>query len=273
MGPGGASTSPINLRGGMDAPKSALTPVPGVGAPLSPPSPAIQKSAAGALDAEEARKIAEADEKKKLVSLMEDLRKAISESQALRPFKDQLLLDITPEGLRIQIVDEQNRAMFDLGSSRLKDYTDRILRELSTYLNSVPNRISLTGHTDVKPYGGRSDYSNWELSADRANAARRALVAGGLSAEKVARVVGLSSAVLFDRDHPEDPINRRISIIVMTKRAEEAALKTDEPPQRAASEAEPSAAAPPTAPPSVTAPPASAAAPAALAPSPPPAAG
>jgi chemotaxis protein MotB len=233
MGPGGASTSAINLHGGLDAPKTSLSTKDHVGSATDPPSPLPPGSPIQVPKPtpEEARKIAEADEEQKLNSLLMDLRHAVAESPSLRPFQDQLLLDITPEGLRIQIVDEQNRAMFDIGSSRLKDYTDRILRELASYLNTVPNRISLTGHTDITPYGGRSDYSNWELSADRANSARRALLNGGLRPEKIARVVGLSSAILFDKDHPSDPINRRISIVVMTKRAEEAALKTDQPPQ------------------------------------------
>ncbi|TGV29558.1 OmpA family protein, partial [Mesorhizobium sp. M8A.F.Ca.ET.142.01.1.1] len=94
--------------------------------------------------------------------------------------KDQLLLDLTPEGLRIQIVDKQNRPMFDLGSATLKPYTQQILHELANYLNHVPNRISLTGHTDITAYSAARGYGNWELSADRANAARRALVDGGL---------------------------------------------------------------------------------------------
>jgi chemotaxis protein MotB len=129
--------------------------------------------------------------------------------------------------VRIQIVDAQNRPMFDVGSARLRDYTVAILHELAPYLDSVPNRISLTGHTDVRPYPSNNGYTNWELSADRANAARRALVAAGLPDTKVARVVGLSSSVLFDRQDPQNPVNRRISIVVMTKQAEEAALKTD----------------------------------------------
>jgi chemotaxis protein MotB len=110
----------------------------------------------------------------------------------------------------------------------LKDYTVSILTELAKYLNTVPNRISLSGHTDIRPYPGRG-YSNWELSADRANAARRALEFGGMDAQKIARIVGLSSSVLFDKERPEDPINRRISIIVMTKAAEQSALKSDDP--------------------------------------------
>ena len=222
MGPGGASTSPINMGGGMDSPKSIMTTSPGAGAPSA--SAALQQEVIKAAETLEAAKAAE---HKKLESLMEELRKAMSESQALKPFKDQLLLDITPEGLRIQIVDEQNRPMFDTGSSRLKDYTVGILVEVARYLNTVSNRISLSGHTDIRPYPGGGGYSNWELSADRANAARRSLETGGLELKKIARVVGLSSSVLFDKEHPESPINRRISIIVMTKAAEASALKTD----------------------------------------------
>src|SRR6201999_4608884 len=129
-------------------------------------------------------------------------------------------------GIRIQIVDARNRPMFDVGSARLRDYTQSILHDLTPYLSSVPNRISITGHTDIRPYPGQG-YSNWELSADRANAARRALVTAGLPDAKIARVVGLSSSVLFDRQDPQSPINRRISIVIMTKQAEEDALKTD----------------------------------------------
>jgi chemotaxis protein MotB len=228
MGPGGASTSPINMRGGLDAPRTRMTEEPNIGAPVAAIGPSAEKET---VQEEEARRIAEEADKRQLESLMEELRKAISQSQALAPFKDQLLLDITPEGLRIQIVDDQNRPMFDLGGTSLKSYTDRILRELATYLNGVPNRVSLTGHTDTTPYSAQagSGYTNWELSADRANAARRALEAGGMASDKVSRVVGLSSSVLFDKTNPRNPINRRISIIVMTKRAEAAALRTDVP--------------------------------------------
>jgi chemotaxis protein MotB len=226
MGPGGASTSVINLGGGLDAPRVLVKDSPAADS-KSKPQPFNMA------DADEARRIADDADRKKLESLMEQLRQAIDRSQALKPFKDQLLLDLTPEGLRIQIVDAQNRPMFDLGSAKLKDYTTEILKTLAGYLNTVPNRISLTGHTDIRPYPGGGHYTNWELSADRANAARRALEAGGLAQEKIARVVGLSSSVLFDKDNPQDPINRRISIIVMTKAAEDSALKTETRPETA----------------------------------------
>jgi chemotaxis protein MotB len=262
MGPGGASTSVINLHGGLDARKSATAFSTGLGTPVDSKTLQDHKLSSE----EEARKVTEQAEHKRLESLMAELRQAIDMSQALRPFKDQLLLDITPEGLRIQIVDAQNRAMFDLGSARLKDYTGTILHELAPYLNSVPNRISISGHTDTTPYVAQAGYTNWDLSSDRANAARRALEGGGLATDKTARVIGLSSVVLFDKDNPRNPINRRISIIVMTKEAEDAALKSDAknavPPGElgaglaaADAEAAPTSAAPPSAsPPSAGAP-------------------
>ncbi len=244
MGPGGASTSVINMGGGMDAPRVPVVNTPNNDAkpkpqPFNMTVTETRKTDTAAEDAakkndmtvEEARKIADEADHKKLESLLEELRKAIDKSQALRPFKDQLLLDITPEGLRIKIVDQQNRPMFDVGSAKLKDYTTVILKTLAGYLNTVPNRISMTGHTDIRPYPGGGSYTNWELSADRANAARRALESGGLTEAKIARVVGLSSSVLFDKNDPQNPINRRISIIVMTKQAEDTALKTETRPE------------------------------------------
>jgi chemotaxis protein MotB len=226
-GPGGASTSLIKLGGGINAPK-----------PTAEGRDPLNQT----LNVPDSGKTAEAKKKEKaqLESLLEDLRKAIAVGQVLEPFKDQLLLDITPEGLRIQIVDKQNRPMFDAGSSALKDYSTQILAEVAKYLNGVPNRISLSGHTDASPYPGTTKlYSNWELSADRANAARRALIAGGLDEHKIARVVGLASSVLFVKDEPLNPINRRISIIVMTREAEDAALSTDAPMSNAAAPGEP----------------------------------
>jgi chemotaxis protein MotB len=234
MGPGGASTSPINLGGGLDAPRTLTSRKPDIGAnPNLPVREQIvdrkfdDKSSDKPETEQQARERVKEAEHKKLETLMEELKEAVSKSQALEPFKDQLLLDITPEGIRIQIVDAQNRPMFDVGSARLRDYTQSILHELTPYLTSVPNRISITGHTDIRPYPGQGGYSNWELSADRANAARRALLMAGLPDAKIARVVGLSSSVLFDRQDPQSPINRRISIVIMTKQAEEDALKTD----------------------------------------------
>lgn len=162
-------------------------------------------------------------EKIRLEELKIKFEKKIESQSFLKQFKKQLMIDITAEGLRIQIVDEKNRPMFNIGSAQLQPYAKEILSEISKVLNDVPNTISLSGHTDATPYsGGERGYSNWELSADRANACRRELVGGGIEDGKILRVVGLGSAVLFDKTDPGNPINRRISIIVMNKQTEEA---------------------------------------------------
>ncbi len=180
----------------------------------------------GEIDPELAKKTLDKIEAQKLAEMKQKLERLIENNPKLKQFKRQLKLDITSEGLRIQIVDEQNRPMFDSGSAVMKDYTRDILREIGRTLNELPNKISLSGHTDAVQYAsGERGYSNWELSADRANASRRELVAGGLEEGKIMRVVGLGSAVPFDKDNPNSPVNRRISIIVMNKKAEEAIAK------------------------------------------------
>lgn len=165
-------------------------------------------------------------EKTKLEDMKSKLQKLIDQNAKLSPFKNQLKIDITDEGLRIQIIDDQNRPMFDSGGAVMKPYTRDILHEIGKTLNDLPNKISLSGHTDAVQYTtGERGYSNWELSADRANASRRELVAGGLEDGKIMRVVGLGSAVPYDKDNPNAPVNRRISIVVMNKRAEDAITK------------------------------------------------
>jgi len=178
-------------------------------------------------DAKQAlERIQRKEEIEKLKQLKASIEKAIESSPKLQQFKKQILLDITSEGLRIQIVDEKNRPMFQIGSAELEPYTREILHEIGKMLNEVPNKLSISGHTDAALYGGGAGgYSNWELSADRANASRRELIVGGMAEEKIVRVVGLSSAVLFKKDEPLNPVNRRISMIVMNKKAEDAASR------------------------------------------------
>jgi chemotaxis protein MotB len=212
QGPGGASTSMIQLGGGTELYRN--------------PAPAEGK------ESEDAYKRVAADsssssssdgqtEQERLEGLMDQLKKAIEEQEKLKPFKDQILMDMTADGLRIQIVDKENRSMFDSGSAELKDYSSDVLKELAMVIGGVPNRISISGHTDATPFV-RKNYGNWELSTDRANAARRALLEGGLPPEKIGRVVGLASSALLDPEHAQSPINRRISIIVMNARTERA---------------------------------------------------
>ena len=179
-------------------------------------------------NADQARKEFEEREQVMLGDLKQTIEKLIDSNPALKQFKNQLLIDITSEGLRIQIVDEQNRPMFDTSSAELKPYTRTILREIGKALNTTPNKLSLSGHTDAAQYGGGDKgFSNWELSANRANASRRELIAGGMDEHKVLRVVGLASTVLFDKNDPLSSINRRVSIVVLNRRSEELLLQED----------------------------------------------
>ena len=212
----------VALSGGTGA-GDATSVIKGGGTDLTRKTGQVSK---GETDANKSKAEQERQEAARLESLKAKLEKAIDSNAKMAQFKRQLKLDITSEGLRIQIVDDKNRPMFDSGGAVMKSYTRDILREIGKTLNEVPNKISLSGHTDSVPYsGGEAGYSNWELSADRANASRRELVAGGLEDGKVLRVVGLSSAIPFDKNDPNSSINRRISIIVMNKRAEEAITK------------------------------------------------
>ncbi len=158
------------------------------------------------------------------------LEDVINQNEMLHQFSQQFRIDITVEGLRIQIVDEDKRPMFDLGSVRMVPYATEIMRQIAPIVAQLPNRISVTGHTDGRPYAGAGRfYSNWELSADRANAARRALVVGGVPENKFMRVVGLADSVPLVPTDPIDPTNRRISIIVMKKTAEQELINNSGP--------------------------------------------
>ncbi len=160
-----------------------------------------------------------------LSDLSAKIAQEISNNEKLAEFKSQIRLEITPDGLQIQIVDDQKRPMFDSGSAVVQPYMRDILREIGLALVEIENKISLDGHTDQRPYANSArGYSNWELSADRANASRRELIAAGLAEDKLARVVGMASSVLLEPDDPFNPINRRITILVMTREAEERLL-------------------------------------------------
>lgn len=180
----------------------------------------------------------------RIEALQRKLATVIMNNPNLAEYASQIQLDKTADGLHIQIVDEQNRPMFDTGSALVKPYMREILRSIGAALGDVENRIALAGHTDATPYGsGYRGYSNWELSADRANASRRELVAGGLPDDKLLRVEGLASSQLRTPEAPNDPANRRISIVVMTQEAEERLMPAARPATPAP--AQPSGAAPP----------------------------
>ena len=160
-------------------------------------------------------------EAERLEGLKQRFEQAIESNEKLAPFKNQIRLAITAEGLQVTVVDEQNRPMFDTGGADIKNYTRDVMRAIGGLLNDVDNAISLAGHTDAVQYArGERGYSNWELSADRANASRRELVAGGMIENKVLRVVGLGSSLPLDAADPLNPMNRRISLVVLNDKTE-----------------------------------------------------
>ena len=165
-----------------------------------------------------------AAEAAKLEQIKKQMEAKLADSPKFGAIKNQIKMDMTPDGLRIQIVDDQNRPMFDSGSPVVKPYMRELLREIGAVLAELPNRLTLEGHTDAQAFSGDRDglgYGNWELSSDRANASRRELIAGGLPAEAILRVQGLASSVPFLPEEPLSPSNRRISIIVMNRDAED----------------------------------------------------
>jgi chemotaxis protein MotB len=183
--------------------------------------------------------------------LMADVETARDTDPRLKAFRDQIRLDITKDGLRIQIVDDRNGPMFDTGSTVVKGFVRDLLRTIGRVLNDVENKVTLAGHTDAYAYqNGRSGYSNWELSADRANASRRELIAGGMAEDKIYRVVGLAASAPLNAQNPMDPANRRITIIVMNKDAEArltrggGQIEVDDPEELAAALNPPAATAP-----------------------------
>ncbi len=194
-----SSSSPIPLHGGD------LTPSPGE-VRRSMPSRLSQQPTSGA----------ERRDAERLENLQDTLESLIERNPVLREYRPQLLIDMTSEGLRIQIVDDQERPMFRTGSSTVEPYMRAILREIGPVLNDLPNKVSLAGHTDSRQYAlGDRAYSNWELSADRANASRRELIAGGMDSAKVMRVMGLASSMHLVKDDPYADVNRRISLVVL----------------------------------------------------------
>lgn len=157
----------------------------------------------------------------RLADMKERLDKMLESSPVFKQFRSQILIDITNEGLRLQIVDNERSPMFDLASAKVVPHMRAILREIGPMLNDLPNKITLSGHTDAFVYtNGDRAYGNWELSADRANASRRELMTGGMTDGKVMRVIGVADTMHLDKADPRNPINRRISIILLNHRAQ-----------------------------------------------------
>ncbi|MDD2713122.1 MAG: flagellar motor protein MotB [Simplicispira sp.] len=219
----------VALAGGAGSGNSSSV-IPGGGKDLSRSSGQTRSADADQdrkrkLSPEQMRAAVARQDAARIKALQAKIDAIITQNPKLNEYRSQIRIDLTPDGLQIQIVDEQNRPMFDSGSALVKPYMREILRDIGAALGEVENRVSLAGHTDAAVYGnGDRGYSNWELSADRANASRRELVAAGMPDAKLSRVVGLAASDLLEPNAPRAPANRRITITVLTREAEERLL-------------------------------------------------
>ncbi len=236
----------VSLMGGGSGSGDSSSVLKGGGSDISRTDGQVKKGDVDAKNKSYQMKALKADQRRAEAARLESLKKKVEEVLAASPklaaMKSQIRLDMTRDGLRIQIIDEQSRPMFDSGSAIVKPYMRELLREIGAVLAEVPNRLTLEGHTDAQAFGaGERGYSNWELSSDRANASRRELGAGGLPDDRVLLVQGLASSVPFEPNDPASPVNRRISIIVMNRDAEDRLLRNKiEPEEEAEAAAMPS---------------------------------
>ncbi len=166
-------------------------------------------------DATETDQLAQELEGERFEAAETELRQAIEAVPDLADFAKNLVVDQTPEGLRIQIIDQEGRSMFASGSAEMYPHTQRLLALVTNAIDELENPVAIKGHTDATPFAADNGYSNWELSTDRANSSRRALIAAGLPANRIASVVGRADQEPFIKEDPFSPRNRRISIILL----------------------------------------------------------
>ncbi len=170
----------------------------------------------------------EAAEKKRFEKAAEKIKKAIAENKELAQLSKNILIDMTPEGLRIQIVDQEGQSMFPSGSAKMFEKTKLLLQQISEIVLDMPNELSLRGHTDATRYAKGAKYTNWELSADRANASRRVILDAGMPAERMNNVMGKADTMPLITDNPLDPRNRRITMILLKEELTNPAPLDDE---------------------------------------------
>ncbi|KGE77688.1 motility protein MotB [Halomonas sp. ND22Bw] len=179
------------------------------------PDPTYQEGERARIDLRQQTRPSE-QQRRAFRDLQRRIEAAIEADPDLKELRDQLRFDMTPEGLRIQLLDNEQRPMFELGSARVAPYMHDLLYLIAPLLNELDNDLSISGHTDSLAYlNGQRGYGNWELSSARANASRRELVAGGLDADRLLRVAGFADQVTMPDTVPSDPINRRIELLVL----------------------------------------------------------
>ncbi|MCC7046915.1 MAG: flagellar motor protein MotB [Alphaproteobacteria bacterium] len=231
---GGQSPSPAGSQKSATAPVAVMVPL------SSKPTPGETEESDGDLNVKKQDKEPEpTDEQlqealaKKEQSEFEKaeavLRQAIQSVPELKDLSDSLKIDQTPEGLRIQLLDQDKLSMFAKGSSRMEEHTRRLIGLVATAIKGLPNKLTLSGHTDGIPYQTVTGYTNWELSSDRANASRKALIEAGVSPDRIAQVVGKADRDHLYPDEPNSPRNRRISIVLLRDTPIETATKQPKP--------------------------------------------
>lgn len=162
--------------------------------------------------------------------LKEKLEQAVKDATSLQKIKEHVIFSVTSEGLRVELVEGENSTFFESANSRPTEFGKELLKRLAEEVGKLPNRVTMEGHTDSRPYRGNSDYSNWELSADRANSARRWMQENGLREDQVTQVRGFAAQSLRDPANPTDGKNRRVTMIIMYQAAKPQFALKDLPP-------------------------------------------
>ncbi|WP_374371850.1 flagellar motor protein MotB [Dongia sp.] len=188
----------------------------GAGGEADGTAPETTEDGSQAIDAAKAAEALRAEEAARFEKVKEQIKQVIAQTPDLSGLEDNLLVDQTPEGLRIQLLDKDKESMFASGSATMVQRSQQLLGLVAQAVKDMPNKLAISGHTDATPYVGTDGRSNWELSSDRANAARRVLVQGGVDPAKVQTVVGRAETEPFLKENPADPQNRRISIVLLT---------------------------------------------------------
>jgi len=171
----------------------------------------------GQIDAQAAAERVAEIERESFQEAEQAIRQAIQDNPQLADIAKQIVFDTTPEGFRIQLVDQEQSSMFPSGSAAMSEKTRRLMQQVAQAVNKLPNKLAISGHTDAQPFrGGQGGYSNWELSTDRANASRRAMIEAGVPPEKFRQVTGNADQDPMIKANPLDPRNRRISILVLS---------------------------------------------------------
>ncbi len=184
--------------------------------PIIPQQPTQQRKQ-GAEQKSKLQQVREQAEKKRFEEAAKKIKEAIEKNPALADLAKNVIIDITPEGLRIQIVDQEGKPMFPSGSASMFDKTKLLLKQITDIALEMPNELSIRGHTDATRYKKGASYTNWELSADRANSSRTVIQDSGMPVERINNVMGKADTDPLIIDNPLDPQNRRITLILLNE--------------------------------------------------------